>query len=108
MDADNLYARRLRRLKRVILGLTAVFLTAVEAYCYFVRGVPLVEDLSDWLMGMIVAVVLIEISFRAVANLQSHLQQETTERKRVEEALRCYDQQVEAFLRVISEARGAK
>ena len=31
-----------------------------------------------------------------------------TKRKRVEEALRCYDQRVEAFLRVISEARGAK
>ena len=82
MNVDNLYMRRLRRLKWGILGLAALFLTIVEAYYYFLRGVPLVDDLVDWLIGMTGAAVLIEITFRAVANLHRRLQQEITERKR--------------------------
>ena len=88
MNTDNLYVRHLRRLKWVILALTALFLAAVESYYYFIRGVPLVEDLIDWLIGMVIAVVLIEVAFRSVAKLQNRLQQEITDRKRADEALR--------------------
>jgi len=70
VNADNFYARRLRQIKWGILGLTALFLTAVESYYYFIRGVPLIKDFVDWLIGMIFAVALIEIAFRATANLQ--------------------------------------
>ena len=59
MNADNFYARRLRQIKWGILGLTALFLTAVESYYYFIRGVPLIKDFVDWLIGMIFAVALI-------------------------------------------------
>ena len=47
MRVDELYVRRLRRLKLGMLGLIAAFLTAIEAYYYFVRSVPLVETLVD-------------------------------------------------------------
>ncbi len=80
--------RRLRRLKWVVLGLDALFLAAVEAYYYFVRGVPLADDLVDWLIGMAGAALLTEIAFRAVGKLQCRIRQEIAERQRAEEALR--------------------
>ncbi len=49
---------RLRRVKWGAIGLTALFLAIVEAYYYFLRGVPLIDDLVDWLIGMTGAVVL--------------------------------------------------
>jgi HD-GYP domain-containing protein (c-di-GMP phosphodiesterase class II) len=88
MNAGDLYLRRLHRLKWAVQGLTALFLVAIEAYYYFIWRVPFVEDLVDWLIGMAIAGVLIEITFRAVANVQSRLQQEITERQRAEETLR--------------------
>jgi PAS domain S-box-containing protein len=88
MNIDNLYFRRLRRLKWYILCLTAFFLAAVEVYYYFIRSVPFIEDVVNYLIGIVIAVVLIEICFRIIANLQSRLQQEITEHKQAEEELR--------------------
>jgi len=88
MNADKLHRHRLRRLKWAILGLAALFLAAIEAYYYFVRGVPLADDLVDWLIGIAGAALLIEIAFRSVENLQRCLQQEIAGRQRAEEALR--------------------
>ena len=87
--------RRLRRIKWGALGLAALFLAAIEAYYYFVRGVPLIDDLVDWLIGMTGAVVLIEITFRAVETLQRRLHREITERKRAEEDLRKHREHLE-------------
>jgi hypothetical protein len=58
----NAELRRLSRVKWGALGLAALFLALVEAYYYFLRGVPLIDDLVDWLIGMTGAAVLIEIS----------------------------------------------
>jgi signal transduction histidine kinase len=89
---------RLRRVKWGALGLAALFLALVEAYYYFLRGVPLVDDLVDWLIGMTGAVVLIEITFRAVANLHRRLQREITERKRTEAELREHREHLEELV----------
>ncbi|MBC8232104.1 PAS domain-containing protein, partial [bacterium] len=70
MNTDNFYARSLRQIKWGIFGLAALFLAAVKSYYYFIRGVPLIKDFVDWLIGMVFAVALIEIAFRATANLQ--------------------------------------
>jgi len=92
--------RRLRRVKWGALGLAALFLAIVEAYYYFLRGVPLIDDLVDWLIGMAGAAVLIEITFRAVANLQRRLQREITERKRAEEDLREHREHLEELVQL--------
>ncbi len=91
--------RRLRRVKWGAIGLAALFLALLEAY-YFLRGVPLVDDLIDWLIGMAGALVLIEITFRAVANLQRRLQREIIERKRVEEDLRKHREHLEDLVQL--------
>ncbi|MFQ5812210.1 MAG: histidine kinase, partial [Anaerolineae bacterium] len=96
--------RRLRRVKWGALGLAALFLAAIEAYYYFIRGVPLVDNLVDWLIGMVGAAVLIEITFRAVEKLQRRLQREITERKQAEEDLRKHREHLQELV----EARTAE
>jgi signal transduction histidine kinase len=96
--------RRLRRVKWGAIGLAALFLAIVEVYYYFLRGVPLTDDLVDWLIGMAGAMVLIEITFRAVANLHRRLQREITERKRAEKELREHREHLEELV----EARTAE
>ena len=96
--------RRLRRVKWGALGLAALFLAIVEAYYYFLRGVPLIDDLVDWLIGMVGATVLIEITFRAVETLQRRLHREISERKRSEENLREHREHLEELV----EARTAE
>jgi signal transduction histidine kinase len=49
--------------------------------------VPLIDEIIDWLIGMFGAIILIEITFRAVTKLQNHLQNEIAERKQAEEEL---------------------
>jgi len=85
MNTDDLYVRRLHRLKWSVLGLVALFLVVVELFYYFARGVPLVECLVDWVIGMAGAVLLVEIGFRDAEKLQHRLQQEVAERRRAEE-----------------------
>jgi PAS domain S-box-containing protein len=80
--------RSLKGIKWIILCLTALSITGIEAYYFFIRGVPLVDDVIDWLIGMAIAVVLIEIAFRYVGRLHENLQEEITERKQAEHALR--------------------
>jgi len=87
-----------------MFGLAALFLAIVEVYYYFVRGVPLVDDLIDWLMGMVGAVALIKIAFRAVETLQRRLHREITERKRAEVDLRKHREHLEDLV----EARTAE
>ena len=96
--------RRLRRLKWGMFGLAALFLAIVELYYYFIRGVPLVENLVDWLIGMVGAAILIEITFRAVENLQRRLYREVAERERAEEDLRKHREHLEELV----EARTAE
>ena len=88
MNADDLIMRRFRRIKRGLYLLVALFLVVREVYYQFVRDVPLVESLIDWLIGVFFAAILIEISFRAVESYFRRLQQEIIDRQRVEDALR--------------------
>ncbi len=76
----------LRKIKYTIVGLSALFLIIIEIY-YYTRGVPILEDITDWLIGMTGAIILIEITFRSVANLQRRLEMEINERKRIEQEL---------------------
>ena len=81
MSADSLYFRRLRRLKWYILCLTAFCLGIIEAYYYFIRGVLFIDDIVDYLIGMVIAVMLIEICFRSVLKkYRSHLEEIVKER----------------------------
>jgi GAF domain-containing protein len=97
MSIDDHDLRNLHRLKWRVLGLTSFVLVALEAYYYFVRGVPLLDDLIDWLLGMSIALVLIEIAFQAVAKLQRRLQHEIVERRQTEEELQQHMAQLEAL-----------
>ncbi|MBM3241264.1 PAS domain S-box protein [Candidatus Poribacteria bacterium] len=99
MNTDNLYFRRLRRLKWYLLGLAAFFLAVVAAYYYFIRDVPFIEAVVAYLSGMVITAVLIEICFRIVTNLQSRLQREIADHKESEEKL----QKNEALLRCLFE-----
>jgi GAF domain-containing protein len=101
MCAETRDVQRLRRLKWGILGLTALVLVVLEAYYYFVRSVPLLDNLADWLIGMTIAFILIEIAFRAAVRLQHRLQHQIAERRRADEELRQLTVQLEA-LREIS------
>lgn len=76
----------LRKIKYTIIALSALFLTIIEIYYYF-RGVPIIDNIIDWFIGMVGAIILIEIAFRAVANLQDKLEMEISKRKRTEEQL---------------------
>jgi PAS domain S-box-containing protein len=88
MDAGDLYTRRLRRLKWTIFGTATLLLAGVESRSYLMRGTPPVEGLVDWLIGVALAGVLVEVAFRIVARLQGHLQAEVAERARAEQELR--------------------
>jgi HD-GYP domain-containing protein (c-di-GMP phosphodiesterase class II) len=84
MNHDSPSAITLRRFKWLILCLSGVCITGLEAYYYFIRGVPLLDDVIDWLIGLAIAVVLIEISFRYVARLQGRLHKEIIHLRRLE------------------------
>ena len=98
MNGDTYHLRRLRRLKWRVVGLAVVLVTAIELFDYFIREVPFVDNSIDWLLGITVAVVLIEIGFRASAKLQRQLQNEITHRRRAEEALREREQTISALV----------
>jgi PAS domain S-box-containing protein len=88
MEADDLYTRRLQRLKWSIFVAAVMLLAAVESRSYLMRGTPAVEGLVDWLLGVAVAAVLIQVAFRQVVRLQGHLQAEIAERAHAEGELR--------------------
>lgn len=76
MAAEVSYSRRLRRHKWAVLGLSALVFAGVQAYNYLARGVSLGECASGWLVGMVGAVLLIEVVFRVMARWQRHMEQE--------------------------------
>jgi len=92
MTACDTYVRRLRRLRWTILGLTALTLAGLEIY-YYLRGVPLINNVIDWLIGMAIAIVIASIAFRVVLKMQKQLEAEIAERTRAEEALRASEAQ---------------
>jgi PAS domain S-box-containing protein len=88
MDASDLYTRRLRRFKWTIFGTAMLLLAVVESRSHLMRGMPLIEGLVDWLIGVALAGTLVEVAFRIVARLQGRLQAEVAERARAEQELR--------------------
>ena len=50
MNADDLIMRRFRRIKRGVYLFVVILFAVREVYYHFVRDVPLVECLSDWLI----------------------------------------------------------
>ena len=88
MNADDLIMRRFRRIKRGVYLFVVILFAVREVYYHFVRDVPLVECLIDWLIGVVISGILIEISFRAVESYTRRLQKEIIDRQRVEDALR--------------------
>ena len=86
MSVSSSYVRRLRQLRWVPLFLVAVLLAIVGLYRY-VRGEPLVEAFSDWLLETVMVGVLIEITLRVVAGSQTSLRREIAEQVRAEEGL---------------------
>lgn len=86
---------QLRRLKWLTLGFTGIAITFIEIFYYTVRNVPLIEDVFDWLAGMAIAFILIQLSFRIVFRIHDRMEklcrmaeQELAERKQMEEVLR--------------------
>jgi PAS domain S-box-containing protein len=100
MKIDHVMRGGLRPVKRGIYAVVLVSLAARELHYHFVRGVPLDENLVDLLIGMILASLLIEVSFWVVSGLMSQLQQEVSERQRAEQDLRRRTDQLEALRQV--------
>ena len=75
-----------------------LFLSLFETCHYFIRGVLLIDSFVDWLTGMLVAVVIIEIAFRILMNLQRELQRTTNKRKQMEEELRESEEHLRAVI----------
>ena len=88
IDAADVYTRRLRYLKWIILGAAVLLLAGIEARGYLARGTPLIESIIDWLLGAVLAVVLVEIAARVVGRLQRRLRAEIIDRARAEVELR--------------------
>ncbi len=69
--------------------MAAFFIALVDViYYYYLKNMPLKDDIIDWLIGMVIALTLIEIAFRQIEKLQACLQEEIGKRKQAEEALR--------------------
>jgi diguanylate cyclase (GGDEF)-like protein len=61
---------RIRRLKWAVLALTALVITAIEAY-YLAQGGSLLDHLIVWLVGIAIVAVVIELVFRELNRLFS-------------------------------------
>ncbi len=83
----DFYSRDLRLLNCTILVLSALFISSIDVYYYFIWDVPIIDSLIGWLIGIAGATVLIEISFWAIAKSQKLLEHEITARQQAEEAL---------------------
>jgi HD-GYP domain-containing protein (c-di-GMP phosphodiesterase class II) len=84
MNLDSPSAITLRRFKWFILCLSGLCITGLDVYYYFIRGVPLLDDVIVWLIVLAIVAVLIEASFRYVAKLQGRLHKEIIHLKRFE------------------------
>ncbi len=100
MKADKIAQGNLLPVKRGIYAVVLISLTSRELHYHFVRGVPLVENLVDWLIGLVITSILIEVSFWAVNGLVLQLRQEVSERQRAENDLRRRTDQLEALRQV--------
>ena len=81
------YSRRVRHIKWGILGVAALSLFGLEAYYYW-RGVPLLEDVIGWVVGMGLAAMLVVIGFRMLERAHRDTLLEVKSRQEAEEALR--------------------
>ena len=87
MTPNNLSQYSLRRIKWLAFGATGLAVAALEAYYYLVRGVPLRDNIIDWLLGMGIAYVIFNLTFRVLEHAQQQLQQTIAEHRHVEETL---------------------
>lgn len=79
-----------------------LFIASVEVY-HYLRDHSLLENIVDGVISVAVAVLLIEVAYRAILNLQQQLQQEVIERTRAEEQLKEVEQEQSLILNSISD-----
>ena len=92
MDEARGYTRRLRSLKWGLRVLIALCLLGLEMYLYFAHGRQLVESVVSWLIAVVVILILVEVGFLVVQNIQKHLVKEIEEHRRTEGALRASEE----------------
>ena len=61
---------RLENLKRAIIVSIAVTLALLEGFYFFVMKVPLVQCVLEWLFGLSVCLVILQVSFRYIFRMQ--------------------------------------
>lgn len=72
MNGEQHPANKLKRLKWVILSLTVITISASLLLNAYLQGAPYSYFLT-WLVGVIVAIILIELAFRRITSIQSQL-----------------------------------
>ena len=72
MNGKQLPANRLRRLKWLILSVTILAITASEILRAFQQN-KYYLNLIYWILGVIAAIVLVELTFRKIASIQGQL-----------------------------------
>lgn len=101
MDADDLYTRNMRRLKWAVFGAAALLLAGIESRSVLVGSTPPLQGLIDWLIGVPLTGLLVELAFRFGTRLGGHMQAEAAA-----EELRRHNREL-AFLNRASRAFAA-
>jgi diguanylate cyclase (GGDEF)-like protein len=83
MNGNHHPVNRLRRLKWLIFSITIITITAGVVLTAYLHGAPFSYFLT-WLVGIIVAIILIELAFRQINTIQSQLASASRETKLLE------------------------
>lgn len=78
MMDNHIAAKRLRRLKWLITALAVIAITAGEIFRSFSQN-TLFSSLTIWLVGVVAAVLLIEVAFRKFSQIQEQLENISTQ-----------------------------
>jgi PAS domain S-box-containing protein len=101
MGAKDVYTRNMRRLKWAVFCAAVLLLAAIESRSALVQSTPPIEGLIDWLIGVPLIGLLVELAFRFGARLGGHVEAERTA-----EELRRHNREL-AFLNRASRAFAA-
>jgi diguanylate cyclase (GGDEF)-like protein len=83
MEGNHLTAVQVRQLKWLILVLTLLAITTGELIHLFFEGSIFIH-IATWLIGIIVAVILIEMAFRRINTIQERLESASKESRLLE------------------------
>lgn len=88
MNSGEYHLQRLRRVKGIVLVVTAVMVAILIVFNYIFLGMPLIKGLVNFVVALFIIVVVLQLSFSYVASLQRRLNEVVAERLGAEARLR--------------------